>query len=170
MNKNLNCLATNEGSLQTSLNNLIKQSKSLLNDKKTKENAILTLNLQIYFNHLMENFVSGLNQLFDSVNDQIYLIPFLDLLTQHKYCEDLICYISPKIHYLQGNLHILTNQIRTTLQQLTYLTCSIQNENKISVYIGKTYFISPTNVLKATNYDLPEITKSQLKSKLALTF
>ena len=136
MNKNLHRLATKEGRLQIGLNNLIKQSKSLLNDKKTKENAILTLNLQIYFNHIMENFVSGLNQLFDSVNDQDYLVQFLDLLTRHKYCEDLICYISPKIHYLQG----------------------------------KTYFISPTNVLKATNYDLPEITKSQLKSKLALTF
>ena len=137
MNENLHRLATNEGRLQTIQNHLIKQSKSLLNVKKTEENAILTLNLQMYFNHLVENFVSGINHLFDSVTDQNYLVPFIDLLTEHKYCKDLICYISPKIHYLQGNLHILTNQIRTTLHQLTYLTCSIQNEYKISAYTGK---------------------------------
>ena len=100
MNGNLHRLATNEGLLQASLNRLIKQSKKIINDKKTEENPILTLNLQMYFNHLVVNLVDELNHLFEEVSDQDYIIPFINLLTEHKFCEDLICYISPKIHYI----------------------------------------------------------------------
>ena len=79
------------------------------------------------------------------------------------------CYISHKIYFTKGELHVITHKTRTTLHDLAYLTCSIQETNKISVYSGKTFFISETDVLTATSYDLPQITKSQLKSKLAHT-
>ena len=148
---------------------MITQSKVILNDKKTEEHAILSLNIQLYFDDLVENYVHKLNHLLQSVSDQGYIIPFLAFLTEHKFCEDLICFISPKVYFTKGDLHVITHKIRTTLHKLTYLTCSIQETNKISVYSGKTFFIYESDVLIATSYDLPQITKSQLKSKLAHT-
>ena len=169
MNSNLHRLADTEGILQATVNRLITQSKFIINDKKTEGHAILSLNIQLYFYDLVENDVHKLNHLLESVTDQRCIIPFLAFLTEHKFCEDLICYISPKVYFTKGELHVITHKIRKTLHKLTYLTCSIQESNKISFYGGITFFISESDVLSATNYDLPHITKSQLKSKLAHT-
>ena len=125
------------------------------------------MNIQLYFDHLVTKYEHKLNHLLQSVSDERYIISFVAFLTEQHFCEDLICYISPKIYFNKGDLHVINHKIRTTLHELTYLTCSIQEMNKISVYSGKTFFISKSDVLTATSYDLPQITKSQLKSKLA---
>ena len=70
MNSNLHQLADNEGILKTTVNRLITQSKVILNDKKTEEHAILSLNIQLYFDDLVENYVHKLNHLLQSVSDQ----------------------------------------------------------------------------------------------------
>ena len=163
MNSNLHNLASNEGILKTAVNELIKQSNTILTNSKTEENSILSLNIKLYFD------VHELEHLLTSVADQLYIILFIAFLTKHKFCNNVNCYISPKIYFTKGELHVITHKTRTTLHDLAYLTCSIQETNKISVYSGKTFFISETDVLTATSYDLPQITKSQLKSKLAHT-
>ena len=69
MNSNLHRLADNEGILQATVNRLITQSKVIINEKKTEEHAILSLNIQLYFDDLVENYVNELNHLLESVTD-----------------------------------------------------------------------------------------------------
>ena len=85
MNSNLHQLADNEGILKTTVNRLITQSKVILNDKKTEEHGILSLNIQLYFDDLVENYSHELNHLLKSVSDQGYIIPFLAFLPEHKF-------------------------------------------------------------------------------------
>ena len=53
MNSNLHRLADNKGILQATVNRLIPQSKVIINDKKTEEYTILSLNIQLYFDDLV---------------------------------------------------------------------------------------------------------------------
>ena len=85
INLNLHNLASNEGILKTAVNKLIKQSNTILTNSKTEENSILSLNIKLYFDHLVINYVHELEHLLTSVADQQYIIPFIAFLTEHKF-------------------------------------------------------------------------------------
>ena len=64
-------LAKNEKKLQKTLNELILQSHQIVSGGKLVSKAILTLNLQNYFRHLMSAYMEELDTLFNIAIDQI---------------------------------------------------------------------------------------------------
>ena len=68
---------------------------------------------------------------------------------------------------MTGQLMIMTNQVRTSLNHISFLTCKIQAQIMLSIFSGKTFFVNQNQVLSATAFDIQKITRAELQSKLA---